>query len=79
MFVLVPYIPTYDLLMGTRESSGELVTDKDIEKTIECYEEIVREYCHDLDKAKEYTERLYDKTQDDRVFIRLNSALERSK
>lgn len=32
---------------------------------------------HDLDKAKEYAEMLYDITGDEKVFIRLNHALER--
>lgn len=41
---LVPHIGTYDLFMFGRGSSGDLISHEDIDKAIECYEEILDKY-----------------------------------
>lgn len=41
---LVSYIGTYDIFMGLRGSSGGLLTEEEMEKAIEAYEEILNKY-----------------------------------
>ncbi|NLX62352.1 MAG: hypothetical protein GXZ06_07605 [Tissierellia bacterium] len=55
---LVPYIGTYDLFMGARGSRGGLVSQEDIDKALESYEEILDKYKNSPYYVRAYKELL---------------------